>query len=190
MKPLFTFMLLFIATASSAHADSFTIIRDGKEYMCSPTQPRDPNDAVDCVDEAYRGPFSKEESMRICSGATSKAPALCAIGAYRGPYSKEEAISLCQRATSASGPVECATAAYRGPFSKEESLQLCTRGGTAANAECAIKAYRGPYSKEEAIRLCKAEPMLLMRSLNLMESSPEIQSKIRLFKAKVLRLFE
>ncbi|WP_413943617.1 hypothetical protein [Bdellovibrio sp. HCB-162] len=190
MKPLFTLMIFVVAMANTAHADSFTTIRDGKEYMCTSTEPRNPGNAVDCVDTAYRGPFSKEESMRICSGATSKAPAECATAAYRGPFSKEESISLCVRATSATGPVDCATTAYRGPFSKEESLQLCSRGGTLANAECAIKAYRGPYSKEEALRLCKAEPALLIRSFKLMESSPEVQSKIQLFKAKVLGLFD
>lgn len=176
--------------SGSAYADSFVTIRDGREYLCTATEPRNPEDALDCVAEAYRGPFSKEESMEICRGATSKAPAICAISAYRGPFSKEESIELCQRATLANGPSDCATTAYRGPFSKEESMQLCKRGGTAANAECAIKAYRGPYSKEESIRLCRAEADLLIRSLNLMESSADVQTKIRLFKERIQGLFE
>lgn len=159
MKPLFTLIMFVVAAASSAKADSFTIIRDGRKYQCTSTDSRDPGGTIECAEEAYRGPFSKEEAMRLCTGSYSTAPARCAIDAYRGPFSKEEAI------------------------------RLCTGGGSTATAECAIKAYQGPYSKEEALRICRAEPRLMMRSLKLMEDSPDVQSKIQLFKNKILNLF-
>lgn len=179
-------MKLFISavillTSTLALADSFTVIRDGKEYLCEEHNPViDPGGRMKCIDKAYSGPFSKAEAERICEGARDEAPALCAIQAYTGPFTKEEAIQLCIRARS-NGPIDCAVKAYAGPFTKVESLNLCA-GGSVANADCAIKAYAGPYSKEEALRLCKAEPMLALKSLKLLEQSSDIQEKIRSLK--------
>ena len=166
-----------------AQADSFTVIRDGQEYLCQPTSV-DPGAGVECVNRAYNGPFTRDEAMQLCSGARSTAPADCAIRAYNGPYSKAEAIQLCTRARS-TGPVDCATKAYNGPFSKAESLNLCSGDTTVANADCAIKAYNGPYSKEEAIRMCKYQPLLVMRSLNLIEQSTDLKEKVQLIKSKL-----
>ena len=174
MKLILTFGL-FLA-ASFAQADSFTIIRDGKNYLCE-EQNIDPGGALKCIDKAYSGPFSRDEANRICAGARDEGPALCAIKAYSGVFSREEAIELCVGARGL-GPIECASKAYSGPFSRAESLSLC-RGGTIANAECAIKAYSGAYSREEALRLCKSNPSLVLRSLNLLEQSSDIQEKIR-----------
>jgi hypothetical protein len=179
MKLILCFCLFLSSTIT--WADSFTVIKEGKEYLCEEKNPvLDPGGALKCIEKAYSGPFSKSESERICAGARDERPAICAIAAYAGPFSKEESIRLCVRAKS-NGPIDCASKAYAGPFSKEESLTLCT-GGTLANADCAIKAYAGPYTKEEAIRLCKAEPYLLLKSLNLLEQSSEIQEKMRLLK--------
>jgi hypothetical protein len=179
MKLILTVGLLL--AASFAQADSFTIIRDGKNYLCEEENPViDPGGQVKCIDKAYSGPFSRSESERICAGAHDEGPALCAIKAYGGPFSKEESIGLCVGARNV-GPAEYAVKAYSGPFSKTESLNLCERG-TLANAECAIKAYAGPYSKEEALRLCKSNPALVLRSLNLLEQSSDIQEKIRSMK--------
>jgi len=148
MKPLY--VVLLILSASPAFADSFKIIRDGQEYTCTPSGPSNPNPGgvIDCVDKAYKGPFTRDEAMRLCAGA---------IGV---------------------GPADCAIEAYRGPFTKDESIDLCKKSGTLANAECATKAYRGPYTKAEAIKLCKSEPQLMMRSLNLMQQSREVQEKV------------
>lgn len=146
MKPFF--IVLFLLSASSAFADSFKIIREGQEYICKSTEVSDPGRVVDCATKAYNGPFSRDESMQLCSGAKDI------------------------------GPAECGIKAYNGPFSRAEALELCQRSGTLANAECAIKAYNGPYSKAEAVRLCKSEPHLMMRSLDLMQQSPQIQEKV------------
>lgn len=179
MKLILTIGLLL--AASLAQADSFTVIRDGKNYLCEEQDPViDPGGNLRCVDKAYSGPFSKDESIRLCAGAHDESPALCAVKAYNGPFSKEESIGLCIGARNM-GPAECAVKAYNGPFSKVESLNLCERG-TLANAECAIKAYAGPYSKEESIRLCKSNPALVLRSLQLLEQSSDIQEKIRSMK--------
>lgn len=191
VKPVVAAVFLVMSFVQVASADSFTFIREGREYLCQATgaiPPRDPDGNLDCVDHAYRGPFSKEEAMRMCQGSYSTAPAQCATEAYRGPFSKEEAIELCLGTHSASGPVDCATTAYRGPFSKEESVKLCYRSGTLDVAECAIRAYRGPYSKEEALRLCRQEPGVMLRTLKLMESSSDMQIKIQQFKNQVLGL--
>lgn len=176
MKLIFSFFVVFVS--NTVWADSFTIIRDGHEYLCEDTNPIiDPGGSLKCVDKAYSGPFTKEESQRICAGARDERPALCALKAYAGPFTKEESIQLCIRAKG-DGPVDCALKAYAGPFTKQESLSLCA-GGTLANAECALKAYAGPYTKEESIRLCKAEALLMLKSLNLLEQSSSIQEKLR-----------
>jgi len=128
--------------AASAGADEFTIIRDGRNYLCRSTDAPTPpgQGAAACAEAAYRGVFSREESLLLCEGAWG------------------------------TGPAECAIAAYRGIFSREECVRLCARTGTAQTAECANQAYRGPYSREEAIRLCRAAPAALLRSLAIMET--------------------
>ena len=45
---------------------------------------------------AYAGPFSKEESLKLCSHNGSERIGVCAIEAYRGPYTKAEAIDMCK----------------------------------------------------------------------------------------------
>lgn len=132
----------------------FEIIQDGVRYTCTPSA-INPGAGLDCANRAYQGPFSRDESNRLCQGARSNAPAECGIAAYQGPFSREEAITLCQGATVATGPVQCASRAYLGPFSRAQSLTLCQGGGTVANAECAIRAYAGPYSLEESVNICR-----------------------------------
>jgi hypothetical protein len=172
----FTIVLFSLSTlAHSAFADSFDIIRDGRTYRCEESGPRNPGDAQACADEAYRGPFSREESLRLCAGARSTAPASCANDAYRGPFSKEESINICI-GSSSNSPSDCAKRAYAGPFSKDESVRLCSRNGTLAHADCAIKAYAGPYSKEEAIQLCSNNPQLLIKSLDILIQKPGLES--------------
>lgn len=175
MKLILTLGLLL--GAAWAQADSFTIIRDGETYLCQSQGVIDPGGKLRCIEAAYRGPFTRAESEQICTGARDESPALCGIEAYSGPFSRSEAIGLCVGAPT-KGPADCAKKAYSGPFTKEESLSLC-RGGTMANADCAIKAYGGAYSREEALRLCKASPALVLRALNLLEQSSEIQEKMR-----------
>lgn len=180
MRLVLLFSLGLSVTLASvfASADSFELIKDGKNYLCEETNPViDPGGRLKCVEKAYNGPFSKDEAARICERARDERPALCAIKAYNGPFTKDEAIQLCVRAKS-NGPVDCAIKAYSGPFSKLESMSLCA-GGTVANADCAIKAYNGPYTKEEALRLCKGEAILALKSLNLIEQSSELQEKLR-----------
>ena len=178
-------VLMSILGFQAAHADSFTVIRDGHQYLCEQTDaPVDPGGNVDCNNKAYSGPFSRDEAQRICEGSRTVAPADCAIKAYAGPFSKEEAIQLCTHARS-NGPIDCAAKAYAGPFSKEESLNLCAGNTSVANADCAIKAYAGPYSKEEAIRMCKGQAMLVLRSLNLIEQSQDLKAKVEAIKSKV-----
>lgn len=177
------FMILSsLVLCNFASADSFTIIRDGKEYLCEQRGPVDPINSVECANKAYAGPFSRDESTRLCSGARSLAPAECGIAAYSGPYSKSEAVDLCIGARTNNGPIECANKAYSGPFSKAESVSLCSGNGSIANAECAIKAYAGLYTKEEAIRVCKESPTLVMRSLNLILQSQELKLKLESLK--------
>lgn len=175
MKPFIILAMIF--STSAAFADSFRLVKDGQEYLCSSTSPSNPGGSIDCVNKAYSGIFSREEAMRLCQGAVSTAPVDCALKAYQGIFSREEAIGLCTRARS-NGPVECAQKAYQGIFSRAESLDLCSGDSSVANVECAQKAYAGPYSREEAIRMCKANPQLMLRSLNLMQQSPMIQQKV------------
>lgn len=167
-----------------ASADSFTVIRDGKEYLCEQRGPLDPIGSVECANKAYAGPFSREESQELCMGARSVAPADCALKAYSGPFNRAESIQLCKRART-TGPVECANKAYSGPFNRDESIQLCSGNGSLANAECALKAYAGPYNREEAIRMCKEQPHLVLRSLELLAQSQELKPKIESIRSKL-----
>ncbi len=182
MKPLILILLGIFATSAS-FADSFTVIQNGQEYLCTSTgnNPSDPNQARACVDRAYSGVFSRDESFRICEGARNTAPADCAISAYAGVFTREESIQLCVGAIQP-GPAECAKSAYAGVFTRDESLRLCTRTGAAETAECAKSAYAGPYSREEAIQLCRQNSRLLLRSLKLIEQSPDAQRRIQLLK--------
>ncbi|MGZ3725039.1 MAG: hypothetical protein ACXWQQ_04535 [Pseudobdellovibrio sp.] len=180
MKLLLTTIVCWLAVGV-AKADSFTIIRDGNEYLCQQTGPTNPIDSVDCANKAYAGPFSKDQAQQLCAGARSTAPADCAIKAYAGPFSQAQAVTLCIHAQT-TGPADCAAKAYAGPFSQDESVTLCSDNGTVANADCAAKAYAGPYSKDEAIKMCKASPLLVMRSLNLLEQSQDLKPKIESIK--------
>ncbi len=80
------------------------------------------------------------------------------------------------------GQIKCIDKAYSGPFLKAESERICAGAHDEGPALCAIKAYGGPFSKEEALRLCKSTPALVLRSLNLLEQSSDIQEKIRSMK--------
>ena len=174
------FILLFLISTSAcfAFADAFYIDKDGIRYLCQPESQTSPGGAADCVNLAYSGPFSKDESIKLCAGAKSVAPAQCATKAYAGPFSKTESLALCVGAKTI-GPADCAVKAYAGPFSKIESLNLCAKNGSVANADCAIKAYAGPYSKEEAISLCKENPALPLRMLNhMMTTSPAMRMRV------------
>lgn len=180
-------ILLTLTSACLASADSFTVIRDGKNYLCQEQSTGSPGGAVDCSNKAYQGPFSRDEAMQLCAGAINTAPADCGIKAYAGPFSKAEALQLCTRARTV-GPADCAVKAYAGPFSKEESLNLCQGDSTVANADCAIKAYQGPYSKDESIRMCKNQPILVMRGLDLIAKSQDLKPKVEAMKAQIQQI--
>jgi hypothetical protein len=155
------FILFSLILTSTSYADDFTIIRDGIEYLCSPTQTH-PGAPARCMSAAYAGPFSKDEAKQLCEGAVNDSPATCAKLTYAGPFNKSETIEICQRARN-NGPGECAKDAFAGPFSKAESIRLCKTSGTLANSQCAKEAYAGPYSKEEAIEMCRSNPWATMK---------------------------
>ncbi len=177
-------IIIALAFSHIAIADSFTIIRDNTEYRCESTTPSNPIGSIDCVDTAYRGPFTRDEAKSLCKGAQSTAPADCAIKAYAGRFTKTEAIQLCRSAKSNS-PIDCANKAYSGPFSSSESISLCENNGSILNADCAIKAYAGPYSKAESVEMCKAQPQLVLRSLSLIEQSSDLKEKVARIKKAV-----
>jgi hypothetical protein len=176
----FTFFLSLLISLTDQICfadDSFTIIRNGNEYLCQSRGSINPIDSANCADKAYSGPFTQAESIELCSGASSIVPADCGIAAYAGPFSRSEAVTLCKFA-STTGPIDCAKKAYSGPFSRPESIEICKGNGDLANAECALKAYSGPYSKEEAIKLCVNNPHLALKLLNqLFINSPDMQMK-------------
>ncbi len=142
--------------AQSVFADSFSLTKDGKDYLCEQVGPLDPNGAVACMNKAYNGPFSRDQATQICRGAQTTAPAECGIKAYNGPFNLDQAVMLCMGAKSL-GPVDCGIKAYNGPFNLDQATRLC-RGGTVANAECGIKAYNGPFNLEQAIAACQSNP--------------------------------
>lgn len=179
-------LLIGFVTGAFARADSFTIIKDGKNYVCTSTEtpqpPPDNGGVIACGNKAYAGPFNKEESVRLCAGALDVGPADCGIKAYAGPFNKEEAIQLCQGTRKVLGPADCGIKAYAGPFDKAQSVQLCAVTGTVETAQCAISAYAGPYTKEQAIQLCRQNAILVLKALQLLEQSESAQLKIRSLK--------
>lgn len=180
-----TIAVCLFTWSHGALADSFTIIQDGKEYLCEAKTSPSPGGAAACATQAYNGPFSRDEATQLCSGAVNTAPATCGIKAYNGPFSRSEAVQLCRGARrDENNAADCGVKAYNGPFSRAEAVQLCSSGGDLERAECAITAYNGPYSREEAIRLCRGDARLLLRSLRLMESSSEMRSKIQMMKLR------
>ena len=113
MKSILSLVLTLIVLVAglSVYADSFEIIKDGKNYVCTPKdmpQPP-PNDggAIACSNKAYAGPFNKEESIRLCSRALDEGPADCGIKAYAGPFMKDEGIQLCIGTRKVLGPADC-----------------------------------------------------------------------------------
>jgi hypothetical protein len=157
-------LLGLVSQAYAAPGDPFEIVQDGYRYRCTAINNGNPGGVIDCVERAYRGPFTRDESTQLCTGAINTGPADCAINAYSGPFTRSESLALCTGAYSAD-PSECAKMAYSGPFTRDESLQLCRRTGTTENAQCAIRAYSGSYSREEALRLCRSNASLINKML-------------------------
>lgn len=143
---------LFMLVSVSAFAEPIIIEIGGVRHQCTPVGN---GNAASCFNAAYAGSFSRDESLKLCAGAYSDAPANCGNLAYKGRWNREESINLCIGATTNNGPVDCATLAYSGPFSSSESMDLCRNNGSERTATCALEAYKGPFSKEEAIRMCK-----------------------------------
>jgi hypothetical protein len=83
------------------------------------------------------------------------------------------------------GSIDCADKAYSGPFTRDEATSLCRGARNVAPADCAIKAYAGPYSKAESIEMCKAQPMLVLRSLSLIEQSADLKEKVARIKKTI-----
>lgn len=155
MKILLSLIFLSIFSTPVFSQQIETLI-NGRMHNCFPVtdRPVPPGNPYECTEMAYRGPYTKEESIKLCDGAKTTAPAECALKAYAGPYTKEESFKLCLKAVSA-GPAECALFAFAGPFTKEESRKLCNfPDATIATAECAIKAFAGIYTRDEALRIC------------------------------------
>jgi hypothetical protein len=182
---LFSFLLLG-SFLFSTHADARSVIIDigGVRHQCTPMNNGNP---FECIETAYRGPFSRSESETLCAGAFSSSPALCAIEAYRGRFSKSDSINLCIGATTDNGPIDCANAAYNGPFSLSESLEICSNNGSERNAVCAIKAYSGSYSKAEAIKICKSTNFLDEKEMAFNVSKSEFDRLIKAANEKAVR---
>lgn len=150
----FLLPLLFLCT--NAFSQAIEIEIQGVRHSCTPIYDGGYGQgARRCAEVAYKGPFTKEEALKLCQGAMNEMPAHCAIRAYSGSFTKEEALNMCIGATSM-GRIDCVEAAYDGPFTKEESMRLCSHPrADIQTAQCALEAYRGSYTKEEAIRLCQ-----------------------------------
>lgn len=155
MKLVILVFGLISCAVASASPDSFYVTQDGRQYLCRATDGGTPGgDPTDCIAKAYQGPFSRTESIELCDGAND------------------------------TGPADCAMKLYAGPFSKDESLQEC-KGGTLRRANCVLKAYAGPYSKQESLQICRNTNIpLLMRSLDLINSTQETKAKAHAYKLK------
>jgi len=175
------FILMLFILGFSAKGSSITLDIDGVEHSCTPTKPSNGNSAT-CANLAYSGPFSRDESTRLCRGARNNGPAECALEAYSGIYSRDESLNLCIGARSA-GPAECAKLAYTGPFSREETLKLCSHPrATSSVAECALEAYSGVYSRDESIELCSLRNRNksgLASIFSLKKSKPHLEQLIK-----------
>ncbi|MBY0414254.1 MAG: hypothetical protein K2Q18_08815 [Bdellovibrionales bacterium] len=178
---LITLVLLSLKTYSR----DVIIDIDGIRHLCTPIGNGNGDGYQKCIDTAYRGPFSRDESTRLCNGAFDTSPAECATEAYRGVFSKEESIQLCVSSTSSTGPSDCGKVAYAGPFSKSETLELCQNNGTERRAVCAIDSYRGPYTKQESIDRCKG-----LRFANEKSLPTDKETILNMIKEANLKAFE
>lgn len=164
-------LVLLVAMFISLDVFGLEIIYDGETYQCEKIDTNSGVAADSCANLAYSGPFSTAQSIELCKGANSIAPAECAIKAYSGPFNTTQALELCKKAQSI-GPVECAIDAYSGPFNTNQAIELCKLNGTLARSKCARQAYAGPYSTAESIDLCKgSNANLIIKSLQLLKSS-------------------
>lgn len=180
MKHLVVLLFLFSALTVLANDDSFYLDKDGSRYLCQKIQTTYVPNTI-CADAAYHGPFSKDESIELCQGSYTDAPARCAKDAYHGPFNKTQAVALCKFAIT-TAPADCATQAYHSIFNLDESVRLCARATSASVAECAINAYHGPYSKEESIKLCKQNSDLILRSLKLFHKANPDYARMKMQK--------
>jgi len=170
----FIALMLLAISALPAFAQRVDIEIEGRPYSCVPREgrpePRPDGDPSQCANRAYSGPFTREESIRLCEGARDDSPARCALKAYAGPFTREESITICTRARS-EGPADCALKAYSGPFTRAEAMDLCSSPrADVGTAQCALNAYSGPYTREESIRMCRGSKKGLF--------APELLSKL------------
>lgn len=153
-------VLLLSLFSFAAHAQVIDIDINGRPYSCTPRGNGGGGNQIECVEVAYAGPFTRDESMRLCAGARNDGPARCALKAYAGPFTRDESINLCTGAYSV-GPADCVIKAYAGPFTRDESLRLCSSPySSVSTADCALRAYSGPYTREESIRMCQGNKSL------------------------------
>jgi hypothetical protein len=54
--------VIVVTTQSVAIADSFTVIREGKNYFCQESTPADPALVVECANKAFGGPFTADQA--------------------------------------------------------------------------------------------------------------------------------
>lgn len=180
-----------LLTTAHGAVPAFYLEREGIQYLCQATSAPDPNGNRLCVDKAYAGPFSREDSIQLCRASFSTAPADCAIKMYAGPFSKSETLRACASAISI-GPADCAIKLYTGPFSKEETLQVCGRLSTLAHADCALKAYAGPYSKSESIEMCRSDILNTARAVRATtrQSLPQTTKQTEIRAMQQIKLLE
>ena len=185
MKTLILILLTMSQLPTLASARDIIIEINGQKHACRPIDDTTPGNPLACIDAAYRGPFSRDESISLCEGAIDEAPAQCALRAYRGIYSREECLQLCTGAFS-EGPIECADLAYSGPFSRDETLSLCAHPrATRAVAQCALEAYRGPYSREQSIKLCRVQNGRGSRTKGLKPSFSKLDEELLIKEANL-----
>ena len=134
-------LLLLSLFSVAAQAQVIDIDINGRPYSCTPRNGG--GNPIECVEVAYAGPFTREESLRLCARARNDGPARCALKAYAGPFTRDESLRLCTSPYATVGTAECALRAYAGPYTREEALNMCR--GTNKSLEL--------LSKEESERL-------------------------------------
>jgi hypothetical protein len=137
-------LILAFSFSQLTLADTFELIKDGKTYSCSQkTQtPADPNIFISCVSKAQKCSFSSDpcltndQSVALCKGTVSDAPAACAAKAQACSFSsdpcltKDLSVVLC-KGTTDNSPAVCAAKARKCSFSsdpcltKEQAAEAC-----------------------------------------------------------------
>mmetsp|Transcript_8734 Transcript_8734/g.11339 ORF Transcript_8734/g.11339 Transcript_8734/m.11339 type:complete len:803 (-) Transcript_8734:175-2583(-) len=122
-----------------------------KASICRSEQPPTVSSA-ECANRLTRT-FGADEALKLCAGAQSSGPAICATSLTAGKISAEIIAELCENAKS-KAPAECFKRAPAN-YHQIQKMQLCKEAESEAPANC-VRAIRSTHiSTQQKIDVCQ-----------------------------------